>query len=93
MTNEILEKYIGKMILVETDQERHRSIPYLGRLSSYNENFIVLNPCDRVNPTYVGEVEKMVEKLKEFKAGETDSEKILGKGVIASIEELVVKEN
>ncbi len=90
MEEGMLQKYIGKIVRIETDQQRHKCVPYVGKIAGYDKDFIRLNPYAMqmrsisLNPS--------VEDMQKCDAGSTGLEIVLGRRVIASLERFKIKD-
>lgn len=90
MEKDILQRYIGKMVRIETDKQRHPHVPYIGKIAEYNKDFIVLNPfADEFGSTGLS---PSVEDMQKRDAGSTDLEITLGRRVIASLKRVKIEE-
>jgi len=89
MEENILQRYIGKMVKIETDEQRHKHVPYIGKIAEYDKDFIRLNPYALMFET---NLDPSVKDMQKFKAGSTNLEIILGRGIIASLEKIETEE-
>jgi len=87
MEENILQRYIGKMVRIETDQQKHQHRPYVGKIAEYNIDFIRLNPYAIQMEGYS---DPSIEDMQKHEVGSTNLEILLGRRVIASLKKVVV---
>ena len=82
----LLNEHMGEIVRIETDQQRHKYRPYVGKIAGYDKDFIRLNPYAiklesvALNPS--------IEEMQKCEAGSTGLDILLGRGVIASLEKI-----
>ncbi len=90
MGEDILGKYFGQIVKIETDQKKHQHVPYIGKLAGYDGDFIRLNPyAEAFGSTGLS---PSIEDMQKHDAGSTNLEILLGRKVIASLERVKIRE-
>ncbi len=85
-----LELYRDRIVLIETDQQKHPGEPYVGKIFSYDENFINLSSKNRVSQEHKlqDSFHMVVQKVAKEQVPDKKTGFNLSIGVIASIKNI-----
>lgn len=90
MDSELLNEYVGKIIIVQFDKEKYSNVPLAGELLSYDENFIKINYYVEVFISNLGSKEQASSYIIRMRKEGINKKTVLGKGSISRIEELAI---
>ena len=85
MEQDVLNGYEGFIVLIKPDEQRHRHMNYVWKLTRYDEDFVELNPVTYCDEQVDGE-KAAIERVRKFIAKEKGSPIVLGRGIIATLE-------
>ena len=87
-TGDFLGNYIGEIVYIETDQEKHEHLPYVGLVVDYDRYSIKLNPTRLLNARYPADLGDLAREIRESAERGEGREIILGRGVIARMNKI-----
>ena len=90
MQNETLREYLGKSVEVVFSSTPGITRVVYGKISEYDNDFVKLNPFWRETGCHSDSIRKMaIEGDKTYDAGATDTEILLNRKIIHTIEGLI----
>ena len=89
MISDIFRDYIGRVVIVETDQQSHKGLSYMGKIVDYDEHFIRLGPVTRIGQTTGGKKLAYDEVCGKYYPEVKKRVIDLNKRIIATLEEVL----
>ncbi len=90
MKTRLVEDHLGRIVRIEIDQQKHKHVPYIGRITGYDRDFIELDSYAIKDVSTV--LSLSVEDIQKHEDKGTNLEILLKKDIIASLIRIKIEE-